>query len=117
MTFDDGVVRIYNVENTAEPGNKPKEALVYKASFYFAYDELGIQRHYTALKANELIESVICTHQDRSVKIYDIAVMEDGDQFRIVMLQPTTDKDGIRINKLSLERLNHEYQYKIKENT
>ena len=58
-----------------------------------------------------------CTYEDRSVRIHDIAVMEDGSQFRIVMVQPETDENGIKINKLSLERLNNEYQYKTEENS
>lgn len=117
MTFDDGIVKIYGVEDIAKPGNKPKEALCFKASFCFSYAALGIQRHYAALKANELIESVICTYEDRGVRIYDVAVMEDGSQFRIVMVQPEIDENGIKIQKLSLERLNNEYQYQTEENT
>ena len=58
-TFDDGILTIYSVENIAEPGDMPVTGLVEKASFYFGYETVGINRFYTALQANRQIESVV----------------------------------------------------------
>lgn len=112
MTFDDGILKIYKLENTALKGDKPNEKLVYKSSHYFAFEDLGITRYYTALSNNQLIESVVGIHLDRSICVLDIAKMEDGSLFRIVMIQHPTNKDGIRYTRLSLERLKDEYHKK-----
>ena len=44
VTFDDGILKIYETTNEAEPGNKPVVGLKYKDSYYFGYAELGITR-------------------------------------------------------------------------
>ena len=51
MTFDDGILTIYKIENIGKPGFKPVPGLSKKESFYFGYDTLGITRYYTALQA------------------------------------------------------------------
>ena len=117
MTYDDGIVKIYSVVNTADAGDKPKEALEYKTSFYFSYDNLGVTRYYEALRANQLIEAVINVQWDLSVKTTDVAVMEDGTQYRIAMSQPQVDDDGLRFMRLSLERINNEYEYQSETET
>lgn len=48
-TFDDGILTIYSVENIAEPGDMPVTGLVEKASFYFGYETVGINRLSTSL--------------------------------------------------------------------
>ena len=110
MTFDDGIVRIYTITNTAEDGKKPVKGLTYVESFYFGYDTLGINRYYTALQANQQIESVINISGWNTIAARSsVAVMEDGSQFLIQMVQPMLDEDGLRITKLSLERINQNY--------
>lgn len=110
MTFDDGIVKIYVIQNVADEGDKPREALVLYKSFFFGHSDLGINRYYTALQAHQQIESVINVQGwERFNPAIHIAVMEDGSQFRIQMVQPMLDNDGLRITRLSLERINDEY--------
>lgn len=110
MTYDDGIVKIYEIQNIASAGDKPREGLVYSKAFYYGYSDLGINRYYTALQAHQQIESVINVQGwERIDPSVNIAVMEDGSQFRIQMVQPMHDDDGLRITRLSLERIRDEY--------
>ena len=59
MTFDDGILTIYSVENIGETGMNPVVGLVQKERFYYGFDTLGITRYYTALEAQQQIECVV----------------------------------------------------------
>lgn len=112
MTFDDGIVEIYKTDNGADPGNMAQEVLTYKASSYFAFSALGLQRIYTALQAKQQIEAVIDLPDWQDIQVHDIAVMENGLQYKIQTVQPTYDNDNLKITRLSLERLGDKYAYK-----
>lgn len=116
-TFDDGILTIYTTENIAEPGMKPVIGLVKKDRYHYGFDTLGIQRYYTALQAKQLIESVVNVPGWGNIKATDICALDDGEQFRISMRQPTWDDDGLRITKLSLERIEEKYVIKSDEDT
>ena len=118
MTFDDGIVGVYELTQVKIPGKMPTEGLSLKERFYFGYDVLGINRYYTALQANQQIEAVINIpgwnpiQANRHIAIIaDENGLIDSDtvQYRIVMVQPTTDEVGLRITKLSLERIGDKY--------
>lgn len=115
MTFDDGIVKIYRKDNVSKKGDKPRYDLIYKNSYYFSYEKLGLTRYYTALANNQIIESVISIYQDRSIRIDDTVMFEDDLLFKIVLVQHTVDEDGIKISILSLERFNNECNYEIKD--
>lgn len=116
MTFDDGILTIYNTENIGEPGMKPEIGLVEKERFYYSFDTLGINRYYTALQAQQQIESVVNIPGWPEIAATDICALENGDQFRIVMRQPQLNDDGLRITKLSLERMEEKYAIKTENN-
>lgn len=116
MTFDDGIVKIYKVKNTAAPGKMPIKGLEFFRSFYFAFQNIGITRIYEAIKANQQIDSVIATYQDDEVTTNDIAILEDERQYIIRTIQPTQDENGIKIMKLGLER-NGENHEILRDNT
>ena len=109
MTFDDGILTIYKVENTAQPGQMPVEGLTEKDRYYYGFDALGINRYYTALQAQQQIEAVVNVPGWGDIAPTDICALDNGAQFRIVMRQPTLDDNGLRITKLSLERINEKY--------
>lgn len=116
MTFDDGILTIYSVENIGDPGMMPVTGLVEKEKYYYGFDTLGINRYYTALQAQQQIESVVNIPGWGEISATDICALDDGSQFRIVMRQPTTDEDGLRITKLSLERMDEQYAVKTENN-
>lgn len=111
MTFDDGVLDICAVKNLAEPGERPVVGLVEKESFFYGFDNLGINRYYTAMQNNQQIECVVNIPGWNDIEATDICVLESGKQYRIAMMQPMHDENGIRITKLSLERINEEYVF------
>lgn len=117
MTFDDGILTIYSVENIAEPGMMPVAVLTEKAKYYYGFDTLGYNRFYTALQAQQQIESVVNIPGWGNILATDICALDDGSQFRIVMRQPTHDEDGLRITKLSLERMEEQYAVKTENNS
>lgn len=84
--FNDGLVRVYKVSDVAEPGRMPKEELTLKATLRYEEKRLGIYRSYTARQAQVEIARVIrCPRSDISTQ--DIAITEDGKQYRIDMVQ------------------------------
>ena len=112
MTFDDGILTVYKVDNIAEPGDKPVQGLTAKASYFYGYDRLGITRYYTALEANQQIEAVVNVPEWTDIKISDVAIMDEQPdvQYQINLVQPETDENGLRIMKLTLERMNQKYE-------
>lgn len=118
MTFDDGIVGLYELTETKVPGKMPVEGLTLKERSFFGYDTLGINRYYTALQAKQEIAAVLNIpgwHEIAANRYIAIIADADGDidgdcqQFRVVMVQPMTDEFGLRITKLSLERIGESY--------
>lgn len=109
-TFDDGIVKICEVINIAENGFKPKLVLKEKTAAHFGYETVGVIRFIENKKVDNQIEEAIRIYQDRTVRMEDIAVIEDV-QFKIVQAQHKADDDNIKITVLSLERINEEYDY------
>ncbi len=112
MTFDDGILKIYEIENVSENGKKPEKMLVKKSEHYFGFETLGIRRYFTALQAQRKIESVVNVPGWNAIVATDICVMEDGCQYKMAMVQLTKDEDDLKITKLSLERLGEDYDFK-----
>ncbi len=112
MTFDDGILTIFSAENVSVPGGMPIVQLIPKERYYYSFDNLGINRYYTALQAQQTIEAVVNIPGWGNISATDICTLDDGTQYRIVMRQSTTDEDGLRITKLSLERINEKYAIK-----
>lgn len=113
MTFDDGILTIYSVENIGEPGMMPVTGLVKKDQYYYGFDTLGINRFYTALQAKQQIECVVNIPGWGNITALDICELENGMQYRIAMRQPSWNEDGLKITKLSLERIDEKYDIKI----
>lgn len=111
MTFDDGILKVCEVVNSAANGQKPKYTLSERARYYFSYDNLGINRYFTALNAKKQIEAVVNIPEWHEIDSRDVIVLEDGRQFRLAMVQPQFDYDNLRITKLSLERINENYEF------
>lgn len=110
MTYDDGVVRIYLIGDISAEGGLPVEGLVFDEAFHFAYYTLGISRFYTAKQAHQMIEAVI---EIPGWKPYQndltVAILEGGTQYIVRLVQPVVDDDGLRVTRLSLERIHEDY--------
>lgn len=105
MTFDDGTLKIYRMENDAEAGFMPVEKAVLQSEHYFGYDVLGYSRYYTALQAHQNISLVVNIPDWHDITVLDIAEMEDGARYIIRLVQPMKDENELNITKLTLERV------------
>lgn len=108
QTHNDGIVKIYNVDNIAQPGNKPKEGLVLKRTLRYKERTVGITRVRLALQTGAEISYVLRCLRLRDVSPQDVAIPNDGHQYRITMVQYPEDANPPAMD-LELERLEHDY--------
>jgi len=109
MTFDDGVLEIYELKNVADIGNKPNKKLKFFSAFCFGFDAVSFNRYYVALNAKERIDTMVHIWQDRGIKAGFICVLEDRNQYSISQIQHVLNNDGLAISRLSLTRLDENY--------
>lgn len=109
MTLDDGVLKVFSIENIAEKGMKPSYSLKLKSMHYFRFETVGVQRHYTAMRANSKVTELVRIWEDRSITGQDICILEDGKQYRCSFVQHMRDEEGLRMTKITLERIEEEY--------
>ena len=101
---DGGIVTLYALENTAQPGFMPVEKLVKKGTAYYSYVTAGVTRIYAAMGANRQFDLVIRCHN--MVALPDgvkYAIPEDGLQYRIDPAQPIYDEDALDLTLVRLE--------------
>lgn len=89
--FNSGIVKIYAVANIAAPGYAPKMALREKVTLRYEEMRLGINRYYQAMQNNIQIERVIRCPRWGDVTNQDVAITEDGKQYRIDLIQSVDD--------------------------
>lgn len=89
--FSDGVVRIYNVEDISEEGLKPKMGL--DLLYTLRYDErkVGISRFYAAKQNQVEVERVLRVPRVEGLCTQQVAITEDGEQYRIDLIQLAAD--------------------------
>lgn len=105
----DGLVKIYEVSNIAEPGNMPKDGLVLKATLRYDERTVGVTRYRLALQDHEKIELVIRVPRISNVTAKDIAIPNDGKQYKIVQRQHPSETFPPMMD-LSLERVDADYE-------
>ena len=108
QTHNDGVVRIYSVDNIAQPGNKPKEGLVLKHTLRYKERTVGLTRVRLALQTGAEVSYVLRVPRLREVSPQDVAIPNDGCQYRITMVQYPEDANPPAMD-LELERLENDY--------
>lgn len=86
QTFNDGVVEIYCIENTANPGDMPKDGLKLRERLHFKRRTVGVERYNMALQNDAMITELIRCPLRETVSLLDIA-MVNGTQYRIRQLQ------------------------------
>lgn len=120
---DDGLVTVCNLQNTAESGAMPVYKLAEVFTQYFDERNISMNRAYLARGVDEQIDMVIRIDNEGSrpkigqyavLQYYDGQEDEKGDQFRIDLVQPMTDEDGLKVFDLTLSRLEKNYDTIIK---
>lgn len=91
QTFNDGVVKICTVTDTASPGRKPVGTLTERQNLHYEEMKLGIKRYYTAMQNNAQVERVIRVPKAGPISNQDVAVTEDGTAYAIEMVQVVED--------------------------
>lgn len=87
QTFNDGVVKICTVTDTASPGRLPVEKLTQRVKLHYEERKMGITRYYTALQNQVQVERVIRVPKAVPISNQDVAITEDGTIYAIEMVQ------------------------------
>lgn len=109
QSFNDGVVTIYSVENSAPPGYRPAERLTRKMALRYAEQRLGINRLYMSRQNQAEIERVLRVPRVESISNQDVAITESGKQYRIDYAQSVADVWPPSLD-LSLTKVEQEYE-------
>ena len=89
--LNSGVVCIYSVEDSAQPGYQPKPALKLKLTLRYEEQRLGINRLYLSRQNQAEIEKVIRVPRQDSISNQDVAILESGSQYSIDYTQTVQD--------------------------
>ena len=87
QSYNSGVVTVYAVTDSARPGYQPVEQLTEKIKLRYEEQRLGIQRYYNAMQNQIQVERVIRTPRHGQITNQDVAITEDGRQYRIDLVQ------------------------------
>lgn len=90
QTFNDGIVRIYDVKDVTVPGYKPVEKLHETFTLRFEEQRLGITRLYQSRQAQNEIEKVIRVPKAGNISAKNVAIVE-GQQYIIDTIQKVMD--------------------------
>lgn len=89
--YNDGIVRIYSVTDTAEPGYAPVETPTEKIKLPYEERRLGITRYFSGAQNQMQIDRVLRVQRAGKVNTQDIAVTEDGQNYRVDLVQSVPD--------------------------
>jgi hypothetical protein len=106
--FNDGVVRIYEVTNTAPPGGMPTDGITLKQTLRYRERTVGLTRRNFARQDGVVIRYVLRCPLLRDVSAQDVAIPNDGKQYRIWDVQYPEDTDP-PVMDLTLEEMRAEY--------
>lgn len=92
QNYNDGVVAIIAVVDTARPGYQPQPGDP-QVKYILRYEErrLGIQRYYSSLQNQIKIDRVIRVPRVAGITTQDFAVTEDNQAYRIDLVQSVMD--------------------------
>lgn len=108
--FDDGIVYLCKIINQSENALKPVEVIRRIGRHNFEERTISFRRQYAAKGANEQIDMLIRIHYDGNARIGMVAVLGNGEQFRIDNVTHAYDSDSrLRFTELTLARLEDFY--------
>lgn len=110
QSFNDGVVTVYSVSDTAKPGYKPKTTLVRKVKLCYEERRLGIQRYFSGKQNQIKIERVLRCPSTGQISTQDVAITEDCKQYRIDLIQKA---DGVYPPSVDITLSHIEQKYEV----
>lgn len=102
------MVRICAAANAAPPGAAPQAQLEQRWELRYEERTVGVTRHYAAMQANDRVDMVLRVPL-RPVSALDVAVPNDGRQYRITLVQRPKDVEPPCLD-LTLRRLEMDYE-------
>ena len=106
MILDSGTLEVFELRECAAQGRKPKKIL--RPSFepcFYGELNVGYKRQYAAMGVSQLIDKLVRIWQNRGIAIGMVAVLDDGQQYRIDNVQHLNDETGEPVTHLTLRRL------------
>lgn len=92
QSYNDGIVKIYSVEDEAAPGYQPVEKLTLTVELAYEERSVGVKRYYAAKQAQETVKRVLrVQHLQNPPGPRNKAVTEDGAEYRIDLIQKVPD--------------------------
>ncbi len=85
--FNSGVVSIYRVTDMGEPGYAPVPRLELRVKLLYEELKMGLIRFYSAKQNQVKVERVLRVPRRPEVSPQDVAVTEDGRQYRVELVQ------------------------------
>lgn len=110
LSFTDGIVDVFGVENIAPKGDKPRDGLRLKFRLRFEYQTIGVRRNYEAMQADVELSELIRIPKHRDISSQDVAIIDER-QYRIEQVQHEGSTRPPS-SKLSLSRLEVNYDLK-----
>lgn len=109
--MNEGRLFFYKLKNTAANGAKPVDKLVPVGWAYYEERSIGVTRLYAAAGANRRIDALLRVYGLPDLPKLDnrrveYVIPEDGEQYRISVVQKVVDEDAL---DLTLERLEDNY--------
>ena len=90
-SYNDGIVNIYTVQDGAAPGYRPMPVLVLVKRMRYQERYLGINRLYSGRQNQVDIQRILRVMKVPGVSSQDVAITEDGQQYRIDSVQNVLD--------------------------
>lgn len=91
QTYNSGLLTVYSVTDGAAPGYAPRPVLTERVRLRYEERALGLTRYYSALQNQVRVDKVVRTPRRPEVSPQDVAVTEDGRQYRIELVQTVQD--------------------------
>ena len=106
MILDSGTLEVFELQECAAQGRKPKKII--RPSFepcFYGELNVGYKRQYAAMGVSQQVDKLVRIWQNRSIAIGMVAVLDDGQQYRIDLVQHLNDETGEPVTHLTLRRL------------
>lgn len=110
--FNSGVVSIFRVTDAGEPGYAPVPRLELRVRLHYEERKLGLIRYYSARQTQVKVERVLRVPRRPEISPQDVAVTQDGKQYRIELVQMA---DGVYPPSLDLTLGTVEQVYELPE--
>lgn len=113
--FDTGILKLCELHEVAENGGMPTETLVQYGASYYGERTVTASRLYQARGADCQIDKIVRVPFDTVVKTNDYVITEDGEQFRIDIVDKIIVRRDTRALELTLIKLGENYNVTLTE--